>query len=934
MDKLTLRDLTDQILTGNEVNTLRLLLEFEMAPGDGKTIDSYEVLNNFLNSLSGKTLDHFKNIRENYVFFILRTVSLDSEGQWHKVELSRRDQRQQLLKKICDLLTSYMDNHNCTSPRGGRFTNGDLLSKVTGYLKALDTYNTYSQLPPAPHRDVLYLTCIEELYHASYIGYWKTIPSKDEEHLVHLHGTDSLYRWMVLDYAAKHSLRVIKNKSESLETLAGDILKKGLFATDPSYDRDLSGFPLSRDRVRDIFCSLGQRVCRITGDYIPVLTFTAHELRVLDTRHLFVYDFVLEALMHGVAHDCSPIEVEEFLDRAIVSLEGAAEHIMQLSTRPDLTHDVIYKVRCTLLVTGISYSTCKTVRDLVAGALTQEYVWKNMQRFISLLGDVSLFGLAFFRCLEYASPTSISFSEIIGILKEYSSELKVKHQQYRYGDELEQFNGIAVLKAFIPKPDLPTYDALSEQLPSNLMRIMFWTDVRRKWHLDSIPDKCILVQGEVSLPITEISEDVVRAYCQRMVVGTSDYDVNVVRSPFFAEKFIKHKLIPILHKIMRNELGKKSIMFHLRWLLLYAVEDAVGLHLVRYRLTLLYYELVSLLEHSSQASFVLALRYWWDLFRLLDDHMEDGGFSSSFFESISTATYTNLVGHLMTESRNFNEFVDAVLSRAMPIVKLGHSLCHTVMTFEAMDSMITIPIACHPEESHVKMTIETFNLITSHFETQCQEYVSEIRGRFNQRLHMAYVKLTSLSEDLRFLDTYPMKINVLPVNITEIEGMYLRNFRVFYKAVRMFTDCCAANLHRRCVDLLGPRLIDEKLLQKILDLSKDDVSGQEDNEGARAFIDYIREPLAQLGINPASPCNMVPVMDVDDVKNIQELVEKYAQVQEDKSPRTQFQYTGKFNVEHVHVDWEAYRGSVYKSIKQHLEYVLVNTEDILSGTHG
>ncbi|AZB49162.1 tegument protein [Vombatid gammaherpesvirus 1] len=933
-NKKTLQYITDRLREDDDVHTLRLLFEYEMSTSNVNMIDSAQTLHNFLNSLSTKKMEHFRNIRANYVFFILKALSLDIDGRWHGVDFTKKDQRWQFLVKIYDMLINYAKT-DCGA-MVGRFTNLDLLGKVDAYLKDLDTYDIQHDIPPDPHRDIKYFLCIEEIYHASYVGYWKSISPKGG-YTIQLKGQNVLHRWLIMEYGSKHGLMVPINKGETLETLAAKVLeRRELFATGLAYRSDLDAFPIARMRVKEIVTSVTSGGTHISLDFMPILIFTSEDLKSTDVSKLFVYDFVLEALMNGISHGCSHEEVTDFLNRGILSLEELIEQIIQVATRPNAAHDVILHVKRILLTSGISLSTSTIVRGLIRVIPTShEYSWGNMQRFYDLVDEVSLFGLFFFKCLKHASPTSISFYEMMDLMKEYTSERKarVKHR-----DNVcpEEFDGMIVLNSLIPRPDLVTYEAFSDFLPSNLMRIMFWSYINRRWHLDAIPDKHITVCGvQPVAPSDSIPEDEVSAYCRRLIIGTGDYDMNIVRSRFFAEKFIKHKVVPILQKIMANTLRKNSMIFQLKWLLLFAVEDVVGLNLFRYRLTLFFYELLPLMTHDSRASFVLMLKYWADINSLLEEHVGGVSFSPSLFEFLFTSTYTTLVGHLMTESRHFNDSVGVILDKATEILKLGHAMCHTNMVYDHASSEITLPISGQGEiGSHITLDNVTFQNILSYLEDSCQEYLMDLRNRFNQRLHIAYVKLLTMVEDLRFLDRYHMTINIQPVNITELENMYVRNFRVFYKAGRLFTDCCAANLKRRCRDLMEPKLIDEQILQKIILLSEDADTGREDDGKVKLFIEEIKEPLMKLGNTHEAAKTGLGAMNNEQAILLRELVNRKGASNNAPSQRELFQYTDRVNVEAMNINWKAYNRSEYQSIKRDLTYILVNVRDVLDGTHG
>ncbi|ARW78125.1 tegument protein UL37 [Common bottlenose dolphin gammaherpesvirus 1 strain Sarasota] len=990
MESITsLAKVTKKLLTANtDFDRLKVLLNLESRVLPARELLRPDTVSHFLNSLVINEGDYVKFVKGHVAYFLLRIASFqdhahttEADGQetppqtdpggdreregrlllrWgDRAPRTRLARDLHTLARLWDTLSSASADALPTECVHNNIQNKAVLDNIQIFIQQLADWRPEDK-PPVADNVLRTFACVEELTHEVYLTHWQSLTHFDfsaefkdahaREPVSHLH------RWLVANYYAQLYSPDDATAAYDIQKLAADLVieHQELFITPPNFSESAFALPASKTRALEILqayiaprADAGAIHSKNGESFEPglFLTFGDAELDSAPSAHLFLLDFVAEALCHCQSYACSDRAVEDFLTRAVHSLRLLGDTIQTQCANASFSRRRVIRTHHALLRAGLSETNCARFSAIMLMSPTRPRPdeeaaghassgspfrdacakWPHFEEFIQLVHQITLFASYFYLCLRHCSPTSIGFRETAPILQQAEIEQSPEAARNRVHALawLLPWTLADVLRIFLPSPPMPIFNEVSRQLSSDLVRSFFWINVKRNWGVSFAPD--VIPKDRALAPVpASITEEQVEKYCTCLNIGDTIFNPAFTTHPHFVPAFIKSTVYPTLYKILTNNLQRNRALFYLRWLITFAAEDSPGLERIRRPLTLAYFQMVDIgsLKDSEKTagSFADILDYLHEVFRIIHDVVPDATFPNNLPSFLFTLHYTPRTRKLLADAHRFAAAARPILRTLTRLLRVGSALCHSDVTYEAETRTVTLPVS--DDAQSFSLPVEGLRTAAEVLEKTCAGALVAL-NQLTHDLHASYVELLALVGEIEHVAKHVIKINHGEPDVSVVTSTYLACFTQARRAVDLVTTSCCYSLTKHFRTIFEPELLPLSTTHAILEFS------EERGDRPNTFLQSLEQPL-EMAHRPAQHAQRPPLTpsDVDVLSDlIPDLLDRAP------SPRStqaiKKQYTDTYDVIQISLDWNTHDHTVYVTAPVTLSYRIVTKPQLM-----
>ncbi|AAC13851.1 tegument protein UL37 [Equid gammaherpesvirus 2] len=921
----------------NLFKKVRVLVDLESAPLSLRSLSDPVRIASFLNTLSDRGNEYLAFIRHRPAFYLLRVASFGEQ-----VPLGAGD-----LQGAVGLLTSAVrafkdlkpPPEGTPAPANNLLENSNILTRLSqfiAHLRSLDLSQPVTFTPPA---SLVTLRCIEEITFSFWHAHWTAPP---EVSLPKPNPQSKLERWLALSYAAalgaardnapKHR-RELRALAKSLLTTERDLFAPVSVVTETSLT-----LPLAKERAREIFSMVDDA---LPGDAAargaPVLGFRDADLNAASPEYVFLYEHVFEALLHDQTYGCARRTVEAFLERCLKFLVNLGSYVQTAcSNKSHLSPPEIEGVRAAFHACGLTREACHTFSTMLAiapagGAASR---LKHLHATVQHLEQITVFGRHFYECLRRCSPTSISHRLVREVLRTAQVEQN-SATPWTAGAAEGSALGWPVhsyLRIFLPRPpedDLAaTFKAASE---SNFMKSLIGVSVKRDWDLNKF---YVLSKkapggggngeggsGGGNGGAGTVSRKQVRKFCEGLNPGDADYALEVVQSKYFAPEFARAVLLPELEAMLRGRVRRHVMLFRLRWLVLFAFEDAAGLAHIRRPLTLAYFQLTEIFGQGGVGSGAGAagggdggalgnlLDHFHEAWTAARELVPEAGgeVPHELLTNIYRSLHAPAAREQLAAAAAFLKEIKPLVEGTWNMMRIASVLCHARYNYLSASGHLRVPFGEKP--GYVDVPVPVFKETVKIMESSLHETLV-ILSQACQDLQRFYAACLGILDQNQFLATHPVQLDLSEPDFQAVKETLLGCLRRYREVASLAAGSCCFSLTRHFGALFDPPLITEAVVRKVLEFS-------EERDTTDAFIESLQQPIAKVeeeDWDDAPPKHALNDYDLTALREINEsfpLPKQHGNNPPETTPSIKLSYTDSVNVSQITLDWEKFLRTSY-----------------------
>ncbi|AJE29719.1 ORF63 [macacine gammaherpesvirus 12] len=912
-----LEELTDNLLacTGS-LQQLKLLMEFQLKPLPTANLLSMSTVTRFLNTAVKIDNPLAPFIQKHSVFFLMRVARLSEP-------ISTNGQNAATATGVLSEIVNVLDraiqrpNDPQASKDGDYIGNRAILTMIAEYIHHV-TSHAPSGIPPTPPMGIGHLPCIEQIVHETHRQYWKlAIP---ESLFIDANSVASpLQTWLILSYCQKLQLT-----SPPLFPTADELARQlvtghhELFVPLSTALETYLTMPLSKQRAFEIYSVFAKSKNIVEGT--PLLAFTDEALTTFTPELLFLYDFVIEALCKNQTYGCSRNAIEHFIRKGVDFMAELGAFIEKTcGYRSSVSLSNVREVNTRLASCGLSKQACKDFRAMILMTPHETTPnWENFTDFLEMVNQLTLYGFYFYECIDQYSPTSIALSSIQNIINRVDAEQSDRAlwrtpliRSFPFPWKLN--NVLAFFKPSTPKAMLQKiYDAI----PSYLMRSLFEIAANKAWGNVALAESATLSDIQGTEPHHgPVSPQAIAKYCSRLQVSATDYDAAIVSSPGFAAEFIRTKLYPILSEVLRSTSKKNRSLFQIRWLIVFAAEDAKDLAPVRRSLALAYFQIMDILEERhSPESFYNLLDYLHETLRCIRQIIPDATCPQEFLQYLFTFQNLPIAASFIQTSRTFISDLENGIPGILDLISLGAAFYNMKLMYDSTSDTVEVPTE---EGQPLVISMFVFKSTIRILEKLLQEAVIALT-QTSEPMYAAHIRLMQHITYVQKIAGHEVMTAQLPSVFHEIHEGYLQCFKRFQRLMLHVTGSCCYSLTRYFGFLYQPPLISNAIVEKILNF----------NDKTDTTDDILKSLSQPVGQGP------IPVdreggdrLSKTDVELLHNIYSDFQNVSTKNNPTSiKLEYSGNYDETQVSVDWNTYGQVTYLAPDETLKFTPVNTE--------
>lgn len=900
----TLERVTEKILDANSsLQKIKELVDLELITISIRDLSDPQKVTNFLNTLTNLENEYPAFIQAHPVYFLLKTASFQDAMPLHDTDLLDAIQ-------LITLVIKTFKDLNLVSPgvTPNLLSNTNIIAQLSQFISQLKNLKLNLSINVTPPSIIGTFKFIEELTFSFYLAHWHIFPQLSLPPL-NPQNQSILEQWLLISYLVTfnipHNLPKVPNikpLSKTLLTNNADLFIPISVVTETSLT-----LPLAKERASEIFLTVNESITNIKN--APILGFRDVDLNTLSIEYLFLYDFIFEGLCNNKVYSCTRPVIEGFLKKCLKFLTNLTNFIQTTSSNKNsLSLSEIESIRLKFTSCGLTQNSCNAFRTMLnISQFNSSISWKNFTTVFQLLDQVTLFAKYFFDCLYKCSPTSISFRATREIIHSAYVE-QSSFSSWHANNSMEQTPNWPIpplLKIFVPKPPEKELTVIFKTMKSNLMRSLFGISVRRNWGLNKIYQ---MAKNNVDVKSKDISQKTankkqVQKFCDSLEVGDTEYSLEIVQSQYFAPEFIKTKIIPIMQTILSNNVSKHRILHKMRWLIIFAFDDALGLYQIRRPLSLAYFQLTDIYsQNMTNVSMSNLLDNFQEVNTIIKELVPDAPqLPINFLSHIYQLIYSPIALTQIEAANYFLREADPVLDGLWHMVRVSFILCHTKYNYVSTGKFLELPVA--DGAGVLKIQLDVFMETIKIIEHSVHEALV-ILAQMSQDLHKSYVTCLAILEKNQSLINHPLEINVSEPNFEKIRETLLECFKKYRDVLSLVSSSCCYSLTKHFSFLFEPDLIPEITIQKILNFS-------EDTDNPNMFIDSIQQPLDTSQVEP--PTTSWPELTQFDVNTLKEVYHMFPSPDTPSqiTPSIKLYYTDTVNVPKITLDWDKFSHSDY-----------------------
>nr|CAC84360.1 hypothetical protein [Saimiriine gammaherpesvirus 2] len=857
----------------NELLKTKILMDMELNYLSIEQLESAQNITDFLNILKQTSSQYSTFIHQNFLFYLLKLSTFSTLNY----DLESIKQYMNILNNVCDVATTI---HAASS--SNFLNNQTVINHIKQYITSNATFTGLLE-PIVPNNVISTFRCVEEVVHVCFQCYWHfpfqaqipQIPNGAlEKWLLTQH-----FKFLNLDYTAFSSL---KDQATHLITH-----EKHLFVPLSSSEYSLT-LPLAKNQALNIYTSFTTNT--ITRSNVPVLGFSAKELTDATPELFFLYDFIIEALYHEHSYNVPQNIIEQFISKNTQFMTELCDTIQIKCSNKSLTSSEIRHIKELLESCGLTEECCHRLQTsvLISNVSFTSNSWKGYETFISLINQLVLFSDFFYKCLFYFSPTSIGHSKITEILNTVSAiESETLSHANKFSWKLAN-----MLSFFIPKAPskiiLETYTHISPYL----MKSAFSIWAKKTWNytwLDATSPHPTQTHTFKHAPV--ISQSEVQKYCENLQLGTTEYDSRIVNSHLFAEEFITHHIIPTLTAILQNKVQKNRALFQLRWLIVFASDEAKGLYRIRRPLGLLYFQIIEIFHYSNAAAAILnVLDYLNEIQQLIQYYVPTYTTPIKFIQELFSIKYKPQSTELSKSIQKFITETETCVKDILPFIQLGTNMCNT--TYYHIENTYNINIQ---GQSPARLDTKALTDAIKAIQGLTKESWTTISQSYKE-LQTAYIQLATILETIEKISQHSIAIKVSNPNFIKLNNTFLQCFKKYNTIANLITNSHSFNLTRYFRQIFEPELIPITTVQKILNFN-------DETDDPQPFLDSLSQPLYSHTNAPKKS-----ELTSEDFNRLLE----FANPAFETAPSSiKLHYSDTFNTPQVNINWKTYEQTTY-----------------------
>lgn len=922
----SLQKITQKInCSDSSLGKLRELIDLEIRTLPIEDLTNLDTIHDFLNILAPSIGEYAKFIHDRPVYFLLRKASFHQQLPLDIMS----GQPLQTFETVMETLKIMDSNKQDVHPGGSGLDNHNLLSACNLFIKKIKKY-TPSDPPPITMPPLIrFFPCVEEIMYSCYVLHWNTFPS------LHFQQPDwekqtNLENWLFLSYLYSHNFNHNIQNMPDRTQIASKLISndKNLFFPMSTASETFLTLPISKQKAIDILETVTNQSPQTEN--IPILAFGDVELDTMSMSHLFLYDHIIEALCNYQSFKCSRESVEGFINKATQFIIGLEHSITTIkSNQNEHSLEKINKIRTMFLQCGLTETKCETIRTVLVMTTSKVKIikWNKFRLFFSHLNFITLFANYFYLCLHQYSPTSISFNSIKDTIALANlDQAPSKAWTHPMASKLLPSSTIRNnLRIFIQLPPEQEIVHIYNHIHSSIMKSMFSIWAKRTWGITKLLQSSVnesVKRDGFSTVTKSVSEAQVNKYCEDLEIGESDYTLDMVKSQYFAQAFIKYKISPILSKILRSNFHKNRALFQLRWLIIFAYDDAVGLYTIRKPMTSAYFQITEIVSQSSNSPFLNLLDHFQEIFSLIRDIVPDAIFSDNFLTFLFTTQYSPVAQNLVNSLTRFIGESETLSEGLLFILKLSDAFCHTTYTYSPFEQQLEMPIKGSPVP--LKINLEVFKTTIKTLEQSCQEAIAAYNQLFND-LNSAYISLGVTLKDVDQTSMHSIQIETDEPKFTAIYELFLKCFKHHQTVLTHVSNSCAYILTQYFHTIFDPDLIPIQTIKKVLEFSDGIDNPQTFLEG---FLQPVEAPV------PTSNKRSDPLLTVQEILQVKELYDKFPTLDEQEYSHNLYKqpiklnYTDKFDISKIEIDWDTYKNTFYLTQEADSPLTIITAKDL------
>ncbi|QFN51747.1 ORF 63 [Macacine gammaherpesvirus 5] len=909
--------LTDNLLTcTGSLQQLKLLMEFQLKPLPTAHLLSMPTVTRFLNTAFKIDNPLVSFIQKHPVFFLMRVARLPepviTDHQSAKTSTG-------ILSEVVNVLnTAIRKPHESPAAKDNDYLdNRAILAMITEYIHHV-TSRTPSGIPPTPPMGISHLPCVEQILHETHRQYWNlTLP---ESLFIDIGEVASpLQTWLILSYCKKLQLAP-PPLFPPVDELARRLVTghHELFVPLSTSLETYITMPVSKQRAFEIYSVFAKSKNIVDGT--PILAFTDTELTTFTPELLFLYDFVIESLCKNQAYGCSRNAIEHFIKKGIDFMAELGAFIEKTcGYRSTVSLSNVRAVKARLASCGLSKEACEDFRAMILMTPHETTPkWENFTDFLEMVNQLTLYGFYFYECLNQYSPTSISLAKIQNILNRVDAEQsdRALWRTPLIGSFPFPWKLNNVLAFFKPSTPVATLQKIYKAIPSYLMRSLFEIAANKSWGNIALAESAPLTDIQTAEPDQgPVSAQVIAKYCSRLQISATDYDAAIVSSPGFAAEFIKTKLYPILSEVLRNTSKKNRSLFQIRWLIVFAAEDARDLAPIRRSLALAYFQIMDILEEKhSPESFYNLLDYLQETFRCIRQVIPEATCPQEFLQYLFTFQNIPIAASFIQTSMTFVDDLKNGIPGILDLVSLGAAFYNMKLLYDSTLDTVEIPTE---EGQPIVVSMFVFKSTIRVLEKLLQEAVIALT-QTSEPMYAAHIRLMQHLTYMQKIAGHEIMTTQLPSVFHEIHEGYLQCFKRFKRLMLHVTGSCCYSLTRYFGFLYQPPLIPDTIVQKILNFN--DKTDTTDD-----ILKSLSQPVRQGPLSAENESSSR--LSKNNVELLQKLYDDFRTASTNNNPTSiKLEYSGNYNETQVSVDWSTYNLVTYTAPDDTLKFTPVNTE--------
>lgn len=890
----TLQKLTEELSKSKTLfEKIKLFLDANAARLLVNSI-TLEDLDNFLNSLARQDNELFTFIKSNTVFFLLYLCTFDDVKEYTINEAIHT------LKNIISTLQLHV-NKTEGSIETGLLSNTTILRDGTLYLEQVSTETLSTNIPNLPDSCKSF-TVFEQVHHLLYNVVLTSLPIDGFNIPT---STNIYHTWFLTSYEDS----IISEHDIDLKLMADKTISsyRHLFISPNNLTQS---HKIARLRTQEIYTHLN--ISSPSQTDLPLISFDVNDLIHIPPRSQLIFAHIIESILLNTIPSNEITSIEKFIMESYETIMSILSQIRHIASSDSILTIKLVSIKQILMSHGLSYARTEEYDSLMrmsSHKQIQGLYGDSLKEFHSLLENLVTFCLDFYTCLLNISPTSISHRQL-------SYSIVPDHKHARSPTLSLSSN---IFSFIFPKPPTNILNTIYGDILSSIMRSMYVSWVNRHWGIE-IQDTCIL---PVDIgPQKDVSPETVVRFCKQLAIGTLDYDKDIVQHRSFYQNFIKFVIAPTLKGIFSKMFTRNRAMFQLRWLLIFAIEDAAILQPIRRPIAMLYFEIQDILHgNNSSVSFYNILDHVASIEKIIVQHDQDFTVPTDFLLDLLMLDTAAPYYHAYESVTGITTRVELLVKEIIPKVKVANTLCNTVHIYDQTSNSFSI----HRLQGHT---------LTFHINT-FKDVLQDLGSNFDKFTETLQDSEYELQEELKTVRSYiaqliKCKNHSIKISIdidvwNQLKNTFLGLLSKISNISFMLSKCCINHLKQKFHMMFSEDIISPALLYQITqDSSNEDTL-------AKIVDSHLLIESTDLEINETK----LPItVSDDDIKLIQatypEITEKNKMYETQSMSHKRVPYTNSYDTPTLDINWTTVASTDHVVTKLDCPFTIVNLQDLLS----